>query len=287
MEIVKLMEEKYIECYDGVKLHTMMIGKGEPLILLHGFPDFWYGWKNIILDLKNEFRLIVPDTRGINLSSKPEGVENYVLDYLVEDIKILSEKLNIGVFTLVGHDWGGAIAWAFGYKYPELLKKLIIINSGHPKTFRSKIKEIPKQRRSSGYMRQLIKPGGEQGLLKNDMMGLKAAVFGTTRRKDAFTEEDKRLYIESWSQPNSILRAVNYYRANRNITESVGVIEVPTLVIHGMKDNFVRPLVLDGLEELVKDLKIVRVERSSHWVMHDAPEIVCSSIKEFIKSDPY
>jgi len=284
MEIIKQMEEKYIECHGGVKLHTMMIGMGEPIILLHGFPDFWYGWKNVILGLKDEFKLIVPDTRGINLSSKPEGVENYVLEYLVEDIKVLSEKLKLGIFTLVGHDWGGAIAWAFGYKYPELLKKLVIINSGHPKTFRSKIKEIPKQRRSSGYMRQLIKPGGEQSIFKNNMALPKAAVFGTVRRKGAFTEEDKQLYIECWSQPNSILSAINYYRANRNITEAVGFIEVPTLVMHGMKDNFVRPLVLEGLEELVRDLRIVKVEGASHWVMHDAPEIVCSNIREFIKS---
>jgi pimeloyl-ACP methyl ester carboxylesterase len=287
MEIFEQMEEKYIECYGGVKLHTMMIGAGEPLILLHGFPDFWYGWKNVILGLKDKFKLIVPDTRGINLSSKPEGVENYSLDYLVEDIKILSEKLNLSMFTLVGHDWGGAIAWAFAYKYPGLLKKLVIIDSAHPKIFRKYIKKNPKQRRSSGYMRVLLKPGGEQSLFKNDMMGPKAAVFGTARKKGAFTEEDKQLYIESWSQPNSLLCAVNYYRANRNITQSVGFIEVPTLVIHGMKDNFVRPLVLEGLPELVKDLKIVKVEHSSHWVMHDAPELVCSNIKEFVKSNPY
>ena len=239
------MEEKYIEGYGGVRLHTMITGAGEPLILLHGFPDFWYGWKNVILGLKDEFKLVVPDTRGINLSSKPEGVENYSLDYLVDDIKILSEKLNLGVFNLVGHDWGGAIAWAFAYKYPELLKKLVIIDSAHPGLFRKQIKEIPKQRRSSGYMRQLLKPGGEQSMFKNDMMILKAAVFGTARKKGAFTEEDQQLYIESWSQPNSLLCAVNYYRANRRIDDSVGFIEVPTLVIHGMKDNFVRPLVLE------------------------------------------
>jgi len=116
------------------------------------------------------------------------------------------------------------------------------------------------------------------------MMGLKAAVFGTARKKDAFTEEDKQLYIKSWSQPNSILCGVNYYRANRTISQLVGFIEVPTLVIHGMKDNFVRPVVLEGLSEVVRDLKIIKVDKASHWVMHDAPEIVCSSIKEFVKN---
>lgn len=276
------MEEKYIEVSEGIKLHTIIIGTGEPIILLHGFPDFWYGWKDIILGLKEEFKLIVPDTRGINLSSKPKDIEDYKAEILIEDIKILSEKLDLGVFTLVGHDWGGAIAWGFGFKYPKLLKKLVIINAPHPKIFQEKIKSNAKQRRSSGYIFQLLKPGGEQALLKNNMMGLKAAVFGTTRRKNAFTEEDKQKYIEAWSQPDSILCGVNYYRANVNIESISGIIEVPTLVIHGMKDNFVRPTILEGLSKYVKDLTIIKAEKSSHWVMHDEPEIVISSIKEFV-----
>ncbi len=282
MSLFEEKEEKYIECVGGVKLHTIIIGSGEPIVFLHGFPDFWYGWKDIILDLKDDFKLVIPDTRGINLSDKPEGVENYTTDILVKDIKILSEKLKLGKFTLVGHDWGGAIAWAFGHKYPKLLKKLIIINAPHPKVFMNKLRKNAKQRRSSGYIFQLIKPGGEQSLLKNDMMGLKAAVFGTVRNKNAFTEKDKQKYIESWSQPKSILCGVNYYRASTNNLEPADVIEVPTLVIHGMKDNFIRPVILEGLGEFVKDLTIVKAENASHWVMHDEPELVASNIREYL-----
>ncbi len=227
--------------------------------------------------------MIVPDTRGINLSSKPDGIQNYTINILVEDIKILSERLDLGVFTLVGHDWGGAIGWAFAYKYPKLLKKLVIINAPHPKIFRKKIKGNAKQRRSSGYIFQLLKPGGELALLKNDMMALKASVFGSLKRKNAFSEEDKQKYIESWSQPDSISCGVNYYRANKNIEDFTGIIKVPTLVIHGMKDNFIRPTVLEGLTEYVEDLIIIKAERSSHWVQNDEPELVISSIKEFMK----
>jgi len=283
IELFNEIKEEYIECYNGIKLHTIIIGNGEPIILLHGFPDFWYGWKNVILGLKDDFRLIIPDTRGINLSDKPESVDNYIIDFLVEDIKELAKKLNIKEFTLVGHDWGGAIAWAFGFKYPKMLKKLIILNSPHPALFRKKIEKDSKQRRSSGYIFQLLKPGGEQSLLKNDMMALKAAVFGTTKKKNAFTEEDKQRYIEVWSQPNSVLCGVNYYRANRSIEQSAGIINVPTLVIHGMKDNFVRPIVLEALPEYVENLKIVKAENSSHWIMHDDPELVISSIREFLR----
>ena len=116
------------------------------------------------------------------------------------------------------------------------------------------------------------------------MMGLKAAVFGTAKKKNAFTEEDKQKYIESWSQTDSILCGVNYYRANRTIEQSSGIIDVPTLVIHGMKDNFVRPIVLEGLPEFVKNLQVVKAEKSSHWIMHDEPELVASSIKDFINN---
>ena len=284
MERFNIAEDRFVEGYNGVKLHTVIIGTGDPIILLHGFPDFWYGWKNVILGLQDDFQLIVPDTRGINLSDKPEGAENYKIDLLVEDIKELASKLNITKFTLVGHDWGGAISWAFGTKYPELLKKLVIINAPHPKIFRKKLEDNPKQRKSSGYIFQLLKPGGEQSLLKNDMMGLKGAVFGTTRKKNAFTKEDKERYIEAWSQPNSILCGVNYYRANRSVEQSTGNIDVPTLVIHGMKDIFIRPTVLEGLSEFVKDLQIIKAEESSHWVMHDEPELIASSIKDFVLS---
>ena len=280
---MEAIEEKYVEV-NGIKLHTIILGSGEPIILLHGFPDFWYGWKYVMLGLREGFKLIVPDTRGINLSDKPEGVENYDIDLLANDIIELSKKLNLGKFTLVGHDWGGVIAYYFAFKYPDLLKKLIICNSAHPAVHRKKMKTDEKQRRSGGYLAQLMKLGAEESFFRNDMMALKASVFGTSRKKDAFTEEDKQKYIESWSQPNSILNGINYYRANKRVSYIIGNIEVPTLVIHGMKDNFIRPSTLEGLSEYVKNLKIVKAEKASHWVMHDAPDLVSSSIREFVNS---
>ena len=134
MELFDLIEEHFIET-NGIKLHTIIVGSGEPIILLHGFPEFWYGWKNIILGLKSKFKLIVPDMRGYNLSDKPEGVDNYKVSILVEDIKGLAESLNLGKFYLVSHDWGGVVGWIFAEMYPEFLKGLIILNAPHPKIF--------------------------------------------------------------------------------------------------------------------------------------------------------
>ena len=193
---MEAIQEKYIEV-NGIKLHTIILGSGEPIILLHGFPDFWYGWKNVISGLREDFKLIVPDTRGINLSDKPEGVESYDITLLADDIVKLSKKLNLGKFTLVGHDWGGVIAYYFAFKYPDLLKKLIICNSAHPAVHRKKMKTDEKQRRSGGYLAQLMKPGAEESFFRNDMMALKASVFGTSRKKDAFTEEDKQKVLDS------------------------------------------------------------------------------------------
>jgi len=275
------IEEKYIKI-NGIALHTIITGSGEPLILLHGFPDFWYGWKNIILGLKDKFQLIVPDMRGYNLSDKPDGIENYKLDILIEDIKGLSEKLGFTKFNLAGHDWGGMVSWALAEKYPEILKKLIILNAPHPKIFRKLITKDNDQKKASGYIVRFLKEG-ESFLFENNFQALQLSVFGTAKNKKAFSEFDKEKYIEAWSQPGALTGGVNYYKANRSYEEWSGIINVPTLVIFGMKDIFVLPKVLEGLEDFIKDLKIVRIENASHWVMHDDPELVNSSIQSFLR----
>ncbi|MCK4237591.1 MAG: alpha/beta hydrolase [Candidatus Lokiarchaeota archaeon] len=281
MEIFNEIEEKYIKI-NGITLHTIITGSGEPLILLHGFPDFWYGWKNIILGLKDKFQLIVPDMRGYNLSDKPDGIENYKLDILIEDIKGLSEKLGFTKFNLAGHDWGGMVSWALAEKYPEILKKLIILNAPHPKIFRKLITKDNDQKKASGYIVRFLKEG-ESFLFENNFQALQLSVFGTAKNKKAFSEFDKEKYIEAWSQPGALTGGVNYYKANRSYEEWSGIINVPTLVIFGMKDIFVLPKVLEGLEDFIKDLKIVRIENASHWVMHDDPELVNSSIQSFLR----
>ena len=285
MEIFNEMEERFVEI-NGIKLHTVIIGSGEPLMLLHGFPDFWYGWRDIILGLKDKYRLIVPDMRGYNLSDKPEGVENYTLEILVEDIKKLSEALNLGKFSLAGHDWGGPVAWGFAEKYPESLRKLILCNGPHLIVMREALSKSKAQQKASSYILKFIKPNSAKELIDQDFQFLKLVVFGMPKKKNAISEFDKEKYVEAWSQPGAINAGLNYYRAAfKSMSETgdwTGIINVPTLVIHGMKDIALTPKILEGLSDYVKDLKIVRVENASHWVMVDEPEVVISSIKEFI-----
>jgi len=280
MELFDEIEEKLIET-NGIKLHTVMIGEGPPLVLLHGFPDFWYGWKSVISGLKSDYKLIIPDMRGFNLSDKPKGVSNYKIELLIDDIKGLIESLNLGKVYLAGHDWGGAVAWAFAEKYPDMLQKLAILNAPHMKIFQQKLRTDKKQQKASFYIFEFLKPDGEKFLFKDDYKWLKFAVFEGMINKKDFTDFDKEQYLKAWRQPGAILGGVNYYRANTSFKDSTGKITVPTLVIHGMKDIAVLPSVLDELSNYVSDLKVIRAENASHWVMHDVPELIVSSFKEF------
>ncbi|MHA2260081.1 MAG: alpha/beta fold hydrolase [Promethearchaeota archaeon] len=303
-ELFDEIEEVYVET-NGIKLHTVLIGSGKPLILLHGFPDFWYGWKDIMLGLKDEYRLIVPDMRGYNLSDKPEGIQNYSLEFLINDIKGLSESLKLGKFYLVGHDWGGPIAWAFAGMFPELLEKLILINGPHPLVIRDLIAKDTDQRNASSYIFEFIKPDSADKLMENDFQILKAVlnmdfqnlagllrgsgiddISEIPKREKSLSKFDEEKYVEAWSQPGAVNAGLDYYRAS--VTEQLigdrwnGEINIPTLVIHGMDDVALTPKILNGLEDYVKDLKIVKIEDASHWVMVDAPDIVNSSIKKYI-----
>ncbi|MDX1797884.1 MAG: alpha/beta hydrolase [Candidatus Lokiarchaeia archaeon] len=265
---------------NGIKLHTIIVGSGEPLILLHGFPEFWYCWSKVIPLLKDDFKLIIPDMRGYNLSDKPKSVENYTVEILVDDIKGLSEELGLGKFSLIGHDWGGTVAWIFAEKYPELLNKLVILNSPHTKIFSQKLRTDKEQQKASFYIFEFYKPDGEKFIIENDYEQLKKFVFTSS-----FSELDRKKYIKAWSQPGAIEGGVNYYRANQSFKKWTGFIEVPTLVLWGIKDKFLTPQLLDGLTEYVKNLQIEKNEEASHWITHDAPDFVSSKIRKFIQNN--
>lgn len=276
MDLLNEIEEVFIET-NGIKLHTIIIGKGKPLILLHGFPEFWYCWSKVIPLLKDNFKLIIPDMRGYNLSDKPKGVEHYKVEILIEDIKGLSKNLNLRKFNLAGHDWGGAVSWIFAEKYPDLLNKLIILNAPHHKIFQKILKTDKEQQKASFYIFEFLKPNGEKFIIENDYFWLKKNVFTKN-----FSVVDKEKYIEAWAQPGAIVGGVNYYRANTSFKDWKGIIDVPTLVIWGIKDSALKPKLLNGLNDYVKNLRVERNEESSHWITHDAPKFVASKIKEFI-----
>ena len=236
--------------------------------------------------------------RGYNLSSKPAELEKYEVRYMVEDLRQLAEKLGYKKFSLVAHDWGGAIAWAFAAAHPEYLDKLVIINAPHPGVFQRELANNPDQQKASQYMIMFRSPEAEALLSANNYAMLVQAVLADGLKTGVFTEEDKSAYIEAWSRPGALTGGLNYYRAaragpptaNGEKSQSAAaanpdspVIKVPTLVIWGEKDTALLPSSLDGLDKFVPQLTIRRIPDGTHWVIHEKPALVNRYIADFIR----
>src|SRR5229473_2255090 len=291
-----MLKHEYAEV-NGQRLHYVTAGKGKLIIFLHGFPEFWYEWKNQLAEFGRDYQAVAPDMRGYNLSSKPESVDQYQVKYLVEDLRALADKLGHKKFILVAHDWGGAIAWAFAIAHPDYLEKLVIINAPHPGVFQRELRENPAQQKASQYMLMFRSAQAEQTLSANNYATLVEVVLGAGLKTGVFTEADKQAYIEAWSQPGALTGGLNYYRANRvgppsadasstgnfAADPSALTVKVPTLVIWGEKDTALLTGNLEGLDKFVNPLTIRRIADGSHWVIHEKPAEVNGYIHDFIR----
>ena len=291
-----MIKHDYAEV-NGVRLHYATAGHGKQLIMfLHGFPEFWYEWKNQLMEFGKDYTAVAPDMRGYNLSAKPAEVDQYQIKYLIEDVRALAAKLGHKKFILVAHDWGGAVAWAYAIAHPETLDKLVIINAPHPGVFARELQQNPAQQKASGYMLMFRSPQAEQNLSANNYAVLVQVVLGEGLKNGTFTEEDKKAYIDAWSQPGALTGGLNYYRAARVGPPTEGQkdggsfatnftslnVNVPTLVIWGERDTALLTGNLEGLDKYVPRLTIKRIPEGTHWVIHEKPELVNSYIREFI-----
>ena len=279
---------------NGVRLHYVSAGSGPLIVFLHGFPEFWYMWRRQLEEFARDHQAVAPDMRGYNLSSKPADPAQYEVRHLVEDLRALADHLGHRRFVLVGHDWGGAVAWAFALAHPDRLAGLVIVNAPHPGVFARELRENPAQQRASRYMLVFRSPEAE-ALLAEDAYARMVRMF----REDLgprFTEADRAAYVEAWSQPGALTGGLNYYRAagvgppapDGAPARSFGgdparlVVRVPTLVIWGERDRALLPGNLEGLERFVPDLRVRRVPHASHWVVHEEPDLVNGAIREFL-----
>jgi len=282
---------------NDVRLHYVLSGKGKLILFVHGFPEFWYEWKNQLVEFGQDYQAVALDMRGYNLSSKPEEVEQYQMKYLVEDLRALAEHLGHKKFILVGHDWGGAVAWVFPLVYPELLEKLIIINAPHPAVFERELRQNPAQQQASQYMLMFRSPKAENILSADNYSELYKIVLEEGLKQGHFTEEDSRAYLEAWSKPGALTGGLNYYRASRVAPSSTKdtpspeksatdpsrfIVKAPTLVIWGEKDQSLLTGNLQGLEQFIPDLTVKRIPDGSHWVIHEKPTLINAYIREFI-----
>lgn len=275
---------------NGVRLHAVEAGPegGPPLVLLHGFPEFWYGWRNQIAPLAAAgFHVLVPDQRGYNTSDKPRRVRDYDLDLLARDVVGLIDQLG-GKACVAGHDWGGAVAWWLGCNHPERLERLAILNCPHPRVMRDTLLKSSRQRKMSAYMFLFQVPWFPERTFSKNNYAAAIKAFQATSRPGTFTEADFERYREAWSQPGAVRSMIHWYRAalrsQRKWPREPRVRNVPTLLIWGARDrNLLRDMAQPSID-LCDDGHLELIKEASHWVQHEEPERVNRLLLDFFSA---
>ncbi len=284
----------------SLKLHYAHTGKTEegqtkkPLLLcMHGFPEFWYTWHQQLESLSDDFFVVAPDMRGFNLSDKPQGLEFYTLQELVNDALALVNHLGYETFTLVGHDWGGLMAWTLATLHPEVLDKLIIINSPHPRIHQQLLTHSKRQIASSQYVSKFLVNSAAEKLSRNNFDLMWRFAFNDLVDKGIFGDKEKDIYKPAWAQEGALEATLGLYRASNFVAHTgdseisaktapiANQISTDTLVIWGMDDTALSSECLDGLECYVPSLQIIEVPNAGHCVIHERPELINQSIKNF------
>jgi pimeloyl-ACP methyl ester carboxylesterase len=293
-----LTEFRRVKLGTGVTLNVALAGErtNPPVILLHGFPESHRTWREVAPRLHDKLFLVMPDQRGFAGPDLPQNVEAYKTDMLVDDIFALADALGFDEFALVGHDWGGAIAWAAALRGNPRLTRLGIVNSPHPVIFQKSLIESAEQRAASQYITAFRAPGFERIVEAKGYDWFFDTTFARHVDVAKIPEVEKRQYIADWSQPGAFNAMLNWYRGSRVVVPPPGVtvqipdwllrpfpkVKVPTLVVWGMKDTALLPVQLDGLDELVENLTIVRLPDIGHFAPWEAGDQVAEALQPFL-----
>jgi pimeloyl-ACP methyl ester carboxylesterase len=286
-----------VDLSTGVSLDVAVAGDpaNPAIILLHGFPESHRTWRHQIGDLAKDHFVLAPDQRGFAKSSKPEGVENYTPDKPVGDLIALADRFDIDRFTLVGHDWGGAIAWMAALNNPNRVARLIIVNAPHPFVFQKSLFDDMAQREASQYITAFRNPDFDQYL---ERIGLSEFFDGSFMRHTDFAKvaEEKPIYLEQWGQPGAMTAMLNWYRASAVQVPAMDAtperpaflngpfppLKMPTLVVWGMDDKALLPVQLEGLDALIPDLTITRLDGVGHFAPWEAPDKVTAAMRAWL-----
>ncbi len=276
---------------NNIRLHCVTQGQGDLVLLLHGFPEFWYSWRYQIPALARHFKVVVPDLRGYNDSDKPES--GYDLDTLSADIRGLIERLGYSGAHVVGHDWGGAIAWHFAQKFPQSLNRLAVLNAPHPQRFVHELASNLDQLRRSWYVLAFQVPGIPEWLIQQNLTNFVKGVFqGQAVRKGAFSAEETKIYQAALEKPGVLGAAINYYRQifhhwAWNWGQKLEPITAPTLVLWGEDDAFLSQKLIEGLDRLIAaPFKLKLIPHCGHWIQQEAPQTVNRELLEFLRKSP-
>lgn len=288
-------EHGYLDS-DGVRLHYAATGEGPLIVFVHGFPEFWYAWRKLLAEFGRDHHAVAYDQRGYNLSGKPDGVANYRSSHLVADLAAVIRHFGRGRAIVVGHDWGGVVAWAFAIARTEMVEKLIIGNAPHPGVFARLMANDIEQRRASGYIAKYQDTDAEFYLSGDNFAVLRDTVTEPGLAAGYFNAGDAAAYLAAWRQPGALAAMLNFYRAMQvrpphkdgrpaqipSVDVQGLAVAAPTLVIWGMKDRYLLPQNLDGLDAFVPDLTIHEIVDATHWVFHEYPEEASRVMRAFI-----
>lgn len=282
------IEERKIRTTDGFTLSVKCAGPadGQPILFLHGFPEFWYGWrKQIGYFAAKGYRVVVPDQRGYNDSDKPERVCDYSIVQLAEDVAAIVRQLKLDDCVLVGHDWGAAAAWQAAIRHPSLFSRLVILNVPHPQVFMRTVFTNPKQFLKSWYMYFFQLPVVPAWLASLDGYKRFADGMRSTANEGSFTDEDMLAYIDAWQKPAALDSMINWYRAAFRHPEFNGPSDVivPTLVLWGEGDKFLEASMAAESLHYCRTARVKYFPQATHWLQHDEPDAVNSEIENFIK----
>jgi pimeloyl-ACP methyl ester carboxylesterase len=271
---------------NGVKLHYVTQGEGPLMLMLHGFPEFWYSWRHQIPEFALDFKVVALDLRGYNDSDKPQDKSAYVMAEFILDVEGVIKGLGYEKCVLVGHDWGGAIAWSFAYAHPEMVEQLIVLNIPHPAKFAQGLR-TPQQLLRSSYIFLFQLPWLPELLVQAlDYQALENAFKGMAVNKSAFTQADINAYKDAAAKRGALTAALNYYRnAGQQglLNSNWGVLEVPTLMIWGENDTALGKELTYGTEAYVRDFRIKYIPNCSHWVQQEQPQLVNQYMREFLE----
>lgn len=275
-----------VRAVNGVDLHVVEAGvPGDPLLLLlHGFPEFWWAWRHQITPFADAgYHVVVPDLRGYNLSSAPQEVAAYDLDTLSADVTALADTYDAAVFDLVGHDWGGVIAWSVAARHPERVGRLVVLDGPHPSTLGRSVLTHPAQVVRSAYAGLFQLPWvPEVALRAFGFAGLRASMQRTSRL-GTFADEDLDRYASAWARPGSLTAMLNYYRALRRPRSGTPErIVPPTLVLWGEDDTFLGRHVAEQALARCVDGQLVVVDDTTHWLHLEEPEQVNAEVLRFL-----
>lgn len=285
---------------EGRQFHYAEMGDPDaPLLLcLHGFPEYWAAWREVMPHLARDFHVVAPDQRGFNLSFKPELVEDYQARYLVQDAGLIADHFSPhSPFVLAGHDWGASVAYAYAFRRPDRLSRLVIVNGVHPYCFQRAIIEDEGQRRASQYINRLRAPDAEVLLSADDYARMLQMIAGFST-SGWMMPETTAAYRQAWRQKGALKAMLDWYRASPVVVPEPDATDIvapildlpveamsiatPHLVVWGERDAALTPACLNGLERFAPDLTVEHVPDAGHWILHEQPHAVAGAMHAFL-----